>query len=79
MISNLGQYCFYLVMMISILNTVEYNEYKRGVRDEAIIASLRPFLTKMALIVLVTTLYLAFGRAIPIASPSWSRWQARAW
>ena len=64
MITNLGQYCFYLVMMISILNTVEYNEYKRGVRDEAIIASLRPFLTKMAsaLIVLVTTLsYLAFG------------------
>ena len=64
MITNLGQFCFYLVMMISILNTVEYNEYKRGVRDEAIIASLRPFLTKMAsaLIVLVTTLsYLAFG------------------
>lgn len=64
MITNLGQYCFYLVMMISILNTVEYNEHKWGVRDEAIIASLRPFLTKLAsaLIVLVTTLsYLAFG------------------
>ena len=35
-------------MMISILNTVEYNELKTGQRDEAIIASLRPFLTKMA-------------------------------
>lgn len=64
MISNLGQYCFYLVMMISILNTVEYNEYKTGERDEAIIASLRPFLTKMssALVVLLTSLtYLIFG------------------
>ena len=64
MISNLGQYCFYLVMMISILNTVEYNEYKRGVRDEAIIASLRPFLTKMssAVVAALTTVgYLIFG------------------
>ena len=64
MVTNLGQYSFYLIMMISILNTVEYNEYKTGVRDEAIIASLRPFLTKMAsaLIVLVTSVsYLAFG------------------
>ena len=64
MISNLGQYCFYLVGMISIINTVEYNEYKQGVRDEAIIASLRPFLTKMgsAVIAAVTALsYMAFG------------------
>lgn len=64
MVTNLGQYCYYLIMMISIINTVEYNEYKTGVRDEAIIASLRPFLTKMAsaLIVLITTVsYLVFG------------------
>lgn len=64
MVTNLGQYCFYLIMMISIINTVEYNEYKRGIRDEAIIASLRPFLTKLAsaLIVLFTTgSYLIFG------------------
>lgn len=64
MIANFGQYCFYLVMMISIINTVEYNEYKRGCRDEAIIASLRPFLTKMAsaLIAALTAAgYLAFG------------------
>lgn len=64
MVTNLGQYCFYLIMMISIINTVEYNEYKHGVRDEAIIASLRPFLTKLAsaLIVLFTTgSYLIFG------------------
>lgn len=64
MITNFGQYCYYLVMMISLINTVEYNEYKTGNRDEAIITSLRPFITKLAsaLIVLLTTLtYLAFG------------------
>lgn len=64
MAANFGQYCFYLVMMISIINTVEYNEYKRGCRDEAIIASLRPFLTKLAsaLIAALTAVgYLAFG------------------
>lgn len=64
MASNFGQYSFYLIMMISIINTVEYNEYRHGVRDEAIIASLRPFLTKLAsaLIVAITSLsYIVFG------------------
>lgn len=63
-LSNFGQYGYYLIMMISIINTVEYNEYRIGSRDEAIITSLRPFLTKMssALIVLVTNLsYIIFG------------------
>ena len=48
MLANFGQYGFYLIMMISIMNTVEYNEYLRGTRDEGIVSSLRPFLTKMA-------------------------------
>ncbi len=64
MLANFGQYGFYLIMMISIINTVEYNEYKHGTRDEAIIASLRPFLTKLAsalCIVIVTVSYLIFG------------------
>jgi len=64
MLSNFGQYCYYLVMMISIINTVEYNEYKTGNRDEAIIASVRPFFTKMssALIVVITSVsYMLFG------------------
>ncbi len=63
MLGSFGQYGFYLIMMISILNTVEYNEYHRGSRDEAIIASLRPFLTKLgsALSVLITSLtYIIF-------------------
>ena len=48
MLANFGQYGFYLIMMISIMNTVEYNELKHGTRDEGIVSSLRPFLTKMA-------------------------------
>ena len=47
-----------------MVEKVEYNEYKHGTRDEAIIASLRPFLTKLAsalCIVIVTVSYLIFG------------------
>ncbi len=64
MLANFGQYGFYLIMMISIMNTVEYNEYEHGVRDEAIIGSLRPFLTKLAsaLTVAIANLtYIVFG------------------
>ena len=64
MIANVGQYGFYLILMISILNTVEYNEYTTGSRDDAIIASIRPFVTKLggALIVVITTVtYLLFN------------------
>lgn len=64
MLANFGQYSFYLIMMISILNTVEYNELKHGERDEAIIASLRPFLTKLssALVAVLTYVsYIVFG------------------
>ncbi len=64
MLANFGQYCFYLIMMISILNTVEYNELKNGERDDAIIASLRPFLTKLgsALVAIITYVsYIVFG------------------
>lgn len=64
MLANFGMYTYYLIMMISILNTVEYNEYLHGERDEAIIASLRPFLTKLAaalLAVLTSVCYKLFG------------------
>ena len=64
MAANFGQYSFYLIMMISILNTVEYNQFKTGERDEAIIASLRPFLTKMAsafIALLTYASYMIFG------------------
>ena len=61
---NLGLYGFYLIMMISIVNTVEYNQLKTGHRNEAIIASMRPLLTKMgsAIVVALTSLtYLIFN------------------
>ena len=64
MLAQLGMNCYYVIMMLSVFNTVEYNEYKNGTRDEAIIASIRPFFTKFgsALCVLLTTVsYLIFG------------------
>ncbi len=64
MLANFGQYGYYLIMMISIINTVEYNEYTKGTRDEAIIASLRPFLTKLSsaiTVALTSVSYLVFG------------------
>ena len=64
MLVNLGLYGFYLIMMISIVNTVEYNQLKTGHRNEAIITSMRPLLTKMgsALVVALTSLtYVIFN------------------
>ena len=64
MLANFGQYGFYLIMMISIMNTVEYNEYLHGVRDEGIVSSLRPFLTKMAsalTVAIANITYIAFN------------------
>ena len=64
MLAQLGMNCYYVIMMLSIINTVEYNEYKNGTRDEAIVASIRPFFTKFgsALCVLLTSVsYLLLG------------------
>lgn len=65
MLANFGQYGLYLIMMISIINTVEYNEYKTGDRAEAIIASVRPFITKLAsaIVVIITTVTYMIVRA----------------
>ena len=64
MLANFGQYGFYLIMMISIMNTVEYNELKHGTRDEGIVSSLRPFLTKLAsalTVAIANITYISFG------------------
>ena len=64
MLANFGQYGFYLILMISVINTVEYNEYIHGTRDEGIITSLRPFLTKLAsalTVLIATATYLITG------------------
>jgi len=51
MLTNLfvfgGQSVYYLIIMICIANTVEYNEWKTGARAEGIIFSVRPFITKV--------------------------------
>ena len=64
MLANFGQYGYYLILMISVINTVEYNEYIRGTRDEGIITSMRPFLTKLAsalTVVIASATYLITG------------------
>ena len=63
MLLAFGLYGYHLVLMISIFNTVEYNEFKTGSRREGIITSIRPFITKLAgaLVVVITSLcYLLF-------------------
>jgi len=42
-----GQNIFYLVTMICISNTIEYNQWKTGARAEGIIYAVRPFITKV--------------------------------
>lgn len=65
MLANFGQYGLYLIMMISIINTVEYNEYLTGHRGEGVISSVRPFVTKFAsaLVVVITTITYMITRA----------------
>ncbi len=67
-VSNLfafsGQTLVYLIMIINIANTVEYNEWKTGRREEGIVFSVRPFITKMAFAsvqLLVLIIYMAVG------------------
>ncbi len=43
-----GQGIFYLVVIISMTNSIEYNEFKTGNRNEAIVFSLRPFVAKFS-------------------------------
>lgn len=43
-----GQGVFYLAMLVMLTNTIEYDEWKTGVRNEAISFSVRPFMVKLA-------------------------------
>lgn len=61
-----GQALFYMASIINMTNCVEYNEYKRGERNEAVVSTLRPFMAKFAdalkygivtLILVVSTVY----------------------
>lgn len=58
-----GQSIFYMVVIVNMTNTIEYNEYKTGERNEAIVFSLRPFVAKFssALQGLIVTLVLVLS------------------
>ena len=43
-----GQALFYMASIINMTNCVEYNEYKQGERNEAVVSTLRPFMVKFA-------------------------------
>ncbi len=61
---GLGYALFYLIAAILLSNTVEYNEYMTGERNEALIFSVRPFMAKLSSSlqqVIIMVVYLAIG------------------
>ena len=61
---GLGYALFYLIAAILLSNTVEYNEYMTGERNEALIFSVRPFMAKLSSSlqqVIIMIVYLAIG------------------
>ncbi len=44
----IGQAWYYMTCIINMTNCVEYNEYKRGERNEAVVSTLRPLMAKFA-------------------------------
>ena len=62
-----GQALFYMASIINMTNCVEYNEYKRGERNEAVVSTLRPFMAKFAdalkygIVTLVLTVSMVYG------------------
>ena len=43
-----GQSLYYMTCIINMTNCVEYNDYKYGERNEAVVSTLRPFMVKFA-------------------------------
>lgn len=62
-----GQALFYMASIINMTNCVEYNEYKRGERNEAVVSTLRPFMAKFAdalkygIVTVVLTVSMVYG------------------
>lgn len=58
-----GQSLFYMSSIINMANCVEYNDYKYGERNEAVVSTLRPFMAKFAAAMhtLIVTLVLALS------------------
>ena len=47
-IVSAGQSLFYMASIVNMTNCVEYNDYKFGERNEAVVSTLRPFMVKFA-------------------------------
>ena len=61
---GIGHALFYLIAAIFLANTIEYNELMTGERNEALIFSVRPFMSKMSSSlqqVIIMVVYLAIG------------------
>jgi len=61
---GLGYSLFYLIAAVCLANTIEYNEYMTGERNEALIFSVRPFMAKMSSSlqqVIIMLVYIAIG------------------
>lgn len=61
---GIGGALFYLIAAILLANTVEYNELMTGERNEALIFSVRPFMSKLSSSlqqVIIMVVYLAIG------------------
>lgn len=43
-----GQSLFYMASIVNMTNCVEYNDYRYGERNEAVVSTLRPFMAKFA-------------------------------
>ena len=59
-----GQGTFYMAMLVMLTNTIEYDEWKTGDRNEAITFSVRPFMVKLSgalEILTITVVLLACG------------------
>ncbi len=58
-----GQSLFYMSSIVNMTNCVEYNDYKFGERNEAVVSTLRPFMAKFsaAMHTLIITLVLTIS------------------
>lgn len=58
-----GQSLFYMASIVNMTNCVEYNDYRFGERNEAVVSTLRPFMAKFAAAVhtLIVTIVLALS------------------
>ncbi|MCL1952079.1 MAG: MFS transporter [Oscillospiraceae bacterium] len=63
-VGGFGLNCIYITLLICMMNTVEYNQYKTGKRQESVVLSVRPFLNQLGSALtggIVTLIFLLLG------------------